>query len=125
MKKFVLICACSMFVVPAWGGGLTGQQKNAVRSAEQYLRVQGFSRSGLIEQLSSDYGSGYSVPDTTAAVDSLSLDWNHQAVRSARQYLRVQGFSCRGLINQLSADAGSGYTESQASYGAKQTSACQ
>jgi len=123
--KFAVVAISLFAAMPAWAGSLTGQQTNAVRSAKQYLRVQGFSRSGIIQQLSSDYGSGYSVPDATAAVDSLNLDWNKQAVRSAQQYLKVQGFSCRGLINQLSSDAGSGYTENQASYGAQHSSACQ
>ncbi|MES1948196.1 hypothetical protein C84B14_12633 [Salinisphaera sp. C84B14] len=110
--------------VTAWGAGLTGPQRHAVRSAEQYLSFQGFSRNGLIEQLSSEGGEGYSVADATAAVDSLDVDWNAQAVKSARQYLEIQGFSCTGLIEQLSAEGGDGYTEPQARYGANQTDAC-
>jgi hypothetical protein len=108
---------------PTWAASLTGPQKNAARSAKQYLEFLGFSRSGLIQQLSSDYGNGYNVADATVAVDSLNIDWNKQAARSAKEYLRFQGFSCKGLINQLS--AGHGYTKSQATYGARQTSACQ
>ena len=55
-----------------WADSLTGPQKNAVRSAKQYLSFKGFSRSGLIQQLSSDYGDGYNVDDATVAVDSLN-----------------------------------------------------
>ena len=105
-------------------GTITNRQKNAVRSSNNYLRIQGFSRDGLIEQLSSPYGDGYSVADATAAVNSLSVDWNEQAARSAQQYLSMMGFSCRGLIEQLSSDVGDKYTISQASYGAKQAGAC-
>ncbi|WP_298091396.1 Ltp family lipoprotein [uncultured Sphingomonas sp.] len=104
--------------------GLFGPQANAARSAKQYLGMTGFSRRGLIEQLSSDAGDGYSVADATAAVDSLTVDWNEQAVRSAKQYLDMTGFSCSGLIEQLSSDAGSKYTNAQARYGAKQAGAC-
>lgn len=121
----VAIIASLLTASTAWAGDLTGPQKNAVRSAEQYLSVQGFSRSGLIRQLSSDYGDGYNRADATTAVDSLNVDWRRQAVRSAKQYLNVQGFSCSGLIRQLSSGAGDGYTQSQATYGAQQTSACQ
>lgn len=103
---------------------LTGPQKNAVRSAEVYLSFSGFSRAGLIEQLSSPYGDGYDVADATAAVDSLSVDWNAQAARSATQYLEFMGFSCNGLIEQLSSDAGDKYTVSEATYGARQAGAC-
>lgn len=124
MKKVALL-AILFVAAPAWATSLTGPQKNAVRSAKQYLSVQGFSRSGLIQQLSSDYGGGYSVSDSRAAVESLNINWNSQAVKSAKQYLRIQGFSCKGLVQQLSSRAGSGYTQSQAAYGARQTSACQ
>jgi hypothetical protein len=103
---------------------LTGPQKNAVRSAKQYLRMTGFSREGLIDQLSSSAGDGYDVADATVAVDSLDVDWNANAVKSAKQYLNLTGFSCQGLIEQLSSSAGDKYTESQATYGARQAGAC-
>lgn len=104
--------------------GLFGSQANAARNAQQYLDMTGFSRQGLIQQLSSDAGNGYSVADATAAVDSLTVDWNEQAVRSAKQYLNMTGFSCSGLIEQLSSDAGSKYTKAEARYGAEQAGAC-
>jgi hypothetical protein len=103
---------------------LTGPQRNAVRSAEQYLRMMGFSREGLIDQLSSEYGDGYQRADAIAAVDSLNVDWHEQAVRSARKYLDMMGFSCNGLIEQLSSDAGDQYSASEARYGAQQAGAC-
>lgn len=108
----------------AAAANLTGPQRNAVRSARQYLSISGFSRAGLIEQLSSEYGSGYDVADATVAVDSLNVDWNENAARSAKQYLSISGFSCKGLIEQLSSDFGSKYTVSEATYGARQAGAC-
>ena len=104
--------------------GLTRPQKNAVRSAKQYISMTGFSRDGLIDQLSSEYGDGYEVADATAAVDSLNIDWNEQAVKSAKQYLDMTSFSCNGLIDQLSSSAGDKYTVDQATFGAKQVGAC-
>ncbi|UYH52287.1 Ltp family lipoprotein [Candidatus Kirkpatrickella diaphorinae] len=98
---------------------------NAARSAKQYIAISGFSRRGLIEQLSSDVGNGYDIDDATRAVDSLHIDWNAQAVRSAKLYLKLTGFSCKGLIQQLSSSAGDRYTPSEAAYGAKQVGACQ
>ncbi|GED41472.1 hypothetical protein HHA02_08010 [Cobetia marina] len=120
----VYTVALLLVSTPVMADNLTGPQANAVRSAKQYLSIGGFSRSGLINQLSSDYGDGYSVADATAAVDSLDIDWYKQAVRSANQYLKLQGFSCKGLIQQLSSGAGDRYTDSQAAYGARHTSAC-
>ena len=103
---------------------LTGPQRNALRSATGYLNMTGFSRDGLIDQLSSDAGEGYSVADATAAVDSLSVDWNENAAKSAQEYLDMTGFSCKGLIEQLSSSAGSKYTVEQATYGARTAGAC-
>lgn len=126
MKIINVVFLAFVFVAgPTWAESLTGPQNNAVRSANQYLSMQGFSREGLIQQLSSEYGDGYDRSDATVAVDSLDVDWNEQAVRSARQYLQMQGFSCRGLIDQLSSSHGDGYTKSQATYGARQTDACE
>jgi hypothetical protein len=82
--------------------------------------MSGFSRKGLIDQLSSSYGDGYDKVDATIAVDSLDVDWNEQAARSAAQYLEMSGFSCNGLIDQLSSSAGDKYTKDQATYGAQQ-----
>ena len=102
----------------------SGPKANAIRSAKQYLSFSGFSREGLINQLSSDAGDGYEIGDATFAVDSLNNDWDNEAVRSAKQYLSFSGFSCEGLIEQLSSSAGDKYTLSQATFGAKQAGAC-
>ena len=84
---------------------LTRAQKNAVRSANSYLETSGFSRNGLIFQLSSEYGGGYDVRDATVAVE-------------------MSGCSCNSLIKQLSSEYGNEYTQSQARYGAQQAGAC-
>jgi hypothetical protein len=103
---------------------LTRAQQNAVRQATAYLRTSGFSRQGLINQLSSEYGSKFPVEDATVAVDSLDVDWNAQAERSASQYLKISGFSCDGLIEQLSSEHGSNYTVAQATYAANKAGIC-
>lgn len=121
----VAVLSATMLVAgQSWAQSLSVPQKNAVRSAKQYLSFTGFSRDGLIRQLSSDAGDGYAVSDATVAVDSLDVDWNIQAERSAKQYLSISGFSCKGLIEQLSSGAGDQYTKSQATYGAQQAGAC-
>jgi hypothetical protein len=105
-------------------GNLTAAQRNAVRSANSYFQLSGFSRQGLIDQLSSEFGDRYSVGDATVAVDSLSTDWNAQTARSAVSYLELSGFSCSGLIDQLSSEFGDKYTVEQATYGATQAGIC-
>lgn len=94
---------------------LTRSQENALRSAEQYLNMTSFSRSGLIEQLEFE---GYSTEDATFAVDAVEVDWKEQAARSAEQYLNMTSFSRPGLIEQLEFE---GFTREQAEYGVDQT----
>ena len=91
---------------------------------QRHLALSGFSRQGLIDQLSSEFGDKYSVGDATVAVNSLSTDWNAQAARSAVSYLALSGFSCQGLIDQLSSEFGDKYTVEQATYGATQAGIC-
>lgn len=93
---------------------ITVGQENALRSAQDYLRLSGCSRTGLIEQLEFD---GYTTDEATFAVDNLDADWKEQAARSAQDYLDISGFSRTGLIDQLEFD---GYTRDEAEYGATQ-----
>jgi hypothetical protein len=120
----LVLIAATLVTVNAVAQNLTKPQKNAVRAAKQYLSIQGFSRDGLINQLSSAAGNGFDVADATIAVDSLGVDWNEQAAKSAKAYLDLMGLSCKGLIQQLSSSAGDKYTKSQATYGAKKAGAC-
>jgi hypothetical protein len=94
------------------------QIANARRSAESYLEFSGFSRQGLIDQLSSEYGDQYPVEVATAAVDSLDVDWNAEAVEAAESYLEISGFSHAGLVDQLSSPYGDQFTPEQAEHGA-------
>lgn len=97
----------------------TASQEQALGAAEDYLDFQGFSRQGLIDQLHSDYGDGFSKADATWAVDHMTgVDWNKQAVRAAKNYLEIQHFSRKGLIDQLSSAYGDHFTRAQATYAA-------
>lgn len=91
---------------------ISAEQRNATRTATDYLDGgQGFSRTGLIDQLKFE---GYSAKASKAAVDSLHADWNAQAALTAKNYLDGQAFSRKGLIDQLEFE---GYTHTQAVYG--------
>ena len=103
---------------------LSVSEQQAVRAAQSYLDYSGFSRKGLIDQLSSEYGDQFNVRDATAAVDSLTVDYNAEAVESARSYLEFSSFSCQGLIDQLSSQAGDQFTVDQATFAAGQTGLC-
>lgn len=103
---------------------LTETQANAVKSAKLYLGQQGISRAGLIYQLSSELGEGFTLSDATTAVDSLNVNWNRQAAESAREYSSLGHFSCSKLIEKLTAYPAEGFTLSEATYGAKRAGVC-
>ena len=87
-------------------------EKNALRSAENYLDFTYFSYDGLIDQLKFE---GYSLAEATYAADRCGADWNEQAVGKAEQYLDFMPFSRDGLIGQLEFE---GFTTEQAEYAA-------
>lgn len=89
----------------------TVAQENARESAESYLDMMAYSRSGLIDQLKYE---GYSTKDATYGVDAQKADWNKQAAASAQSYLDMMAYSRSGLIEQLEFE---GYTRAQAEYG--------
>jgi hypothetical protein len=103
---------------------LTQQQQSAVEEANLYLNTEAFSQQGLIDQLDSPDGSGYSVNDATVAVDSLTVNWSAEAVQAAKEYLQTEPFSCSDLIQQLDSPDGSEFTVAQATYGAQQAGDC-
>jgi hypothetical protein len=96
-------------------------QQQAINAAEGYLSDgQGFSRKGLIQQLSSPDGSGFSKSLATFAVRHVQVSWRQQAVIAAKGYMSDgQGFSYAGLVQQLESPYGDSFTPSQAAYGAK------
>ena len=124
--KFLTLAVIYILVFPtaSYAQSMTRQQKNAAQSAKQYLSFQGFSRDGLIHQLSSRAGDGYDISDATVAVDSLKVDWNNQAAIAGKSYLDLMAFSCQGLTKQLSSRAGEKFTVEQATYGARKAGAC-
>jgi len=95
---------------------ITFAMENALESARDYLDFSAFSRQGLIDQLSSEYGSGFKVADATWAVGQLNVDWKQQAVQAAKDYLDFSPFSRQGLIDQLSSRYGSQFTVEEATY---------
>jgi hypothetical protein len=98
---------------------LTTAQENAIEAAESYLDFGGFSRQGLIDQLTSDHGEGFRKKDAEFAVDYLDVNWKKEAVESAESYLETGSFSLDGLIEQLESEYGDQFTHAQAVYGAK------
>jgi colicin import membrane protein len=89
-------------------------QESAVRKAEDYISMGGFSKTGLIKQLEFEQ---FSKEDSAFAVENIAVDWKEQAKIKAEAYMDMQGFSRSGLIDQLKFE---GFTDEEANYGADQ-----
>lgn len=90
---------------------ITAGQRNALKSAKDYLKFTAFSYKGLINQL--EYEK-YSHEDAVYAADNCGADWNEQALKSAKHYLLFSAFSYKGLVEQLEYEQ---FTKEQATYG--------
>lgn len=103
---------------------LTLGQENAIGSAQSYLSFSAFSRAGLYQQLTSEYGEGYEAGDAEFAIAYLEekglVDWNAEAVESAESYLEFSQFSRAGLYDQLTSEYGEGFTSEQTEYALSQ-----
>ncbi len=99
----------------------TTAEQQAIDAAEGYLSDgQGFSKAGLIGQLHSPDGNGFSLHLAEFAVDHVQVSWRHQAVIAAKGYMSDgEGFSYDGLVQQLDSPYGSQFTLAQAEYAAK------
>ena len=97
---------------------MTTGQRAALESAQSYLSMGGFSRAGLIGQLTSKAREGFKMADAVWAVNHTDADWNAQAVGSAKSYMDMGGFSRASLISQLTSKAGEEFTPKQAAYAA-------
>lgn len=99
----------------------TASQQQAINAAQSYLQTEpGFSYQGLIDQLDSPAGNGFSVADATFGVDHVAAAsdttfWDAQAVDSAKSYMQTEpGWSACDLEQQLDSPDGSEFTQAEA-----------
>lgn len=91
--------------------GISLGRRNAIKSAQSYLKLTSFSRKGLVDQLRYE---GYTDDEAVFAVDFLEPDFYAEAAEAAASYLRLTSFSKTGLYDQLIYE---GFSEDEAAYG--------
>lgn len=90
---------------------LNAEERNAYGSAVSYLSTQGFSRSGLIDQLKYEQYSEESCEKAVSLIEENGeVDWNEECLESAKNYLASMSFSKQELIDQLKYE---GFTDEQ------------
>ena len=97
---------------------LTTEEQNAYNSAKNYLDMMSFSKKGIIQQLSSEYGDNYPEKVAKKAVEVLEkeekIDWTEEAKEAAQNYLDTMSFSKDGLVKQLESEYGDQFTHEEA-----------
>ena len=88
----------------------------ALASAESYLDLGAFSKAGLTDQLTSEYGEQFSADAARYAVNHVDVDWNEEALESAESYMELSPMSPEGLRDQLTSEYGEQFTPQQADY---------
>lgn len=96
--------------------GVSREFRNALQTAQDYLKGQSFSKQGLYDQLTSEYGEKFPPEAAQYAIDNLKVDWNEQALKTAKEYLETMPMSNEELRNQLTSDYGEKFTPEEAQY---------
>ena len=97
------------------GDGLTPSQKRALRSAQNSLDLEGYSRLALINHLTQV--KGFTKAGAAYAADLLRANWRKEAVESAQERIdATDGYSPTSLIGNLTLDPG--FTKADATYAA-------
>lgn len=104
--------------------GLVNWNEEAQEEARSYVRSMPFSRNELFQQMTSEYGAGFTPEEAEQAISYLEgnglVDWNAEAVESAQSYLKSMAFSRDELYQQLTSEYGAGFTPEQAEYALSQ-----
>lgn len=92
------------------------EHESALKKAQIYSDTMYMSKSGLFQQLTSEYGEQFSEEAAQYAVDSVKADWNKNALKKAEQYSDSMFMSKAGIFSQLTSEHGEKFTEEEAQY---------
>ena len=94
----------------------TTEDLNALKTAESYNSSMHMSKARLFNQLTSDYGEGFSKEAAQYAIDNIDADWNENALETAKSYRETMHMSKKRLYQQLTSKYGEEFTAKQAQY---------
>lgn len=92
------------------------EYRSALTKAESYSGMMSMSKAGVYDQLTSEYGEGFSAEAAQYAIDNVDADWNANALEKARSYQDDMAMSPNAIHDQLTSDYGEQFTQSQADY---------
>ncbi len=94
----------------------TTEEKNALKKAESYSQTMHMSKAKIYEQLTSEYGEGFTAEAAQYAIDNIQADWNANALSKAKSYQTTMSMSKSAIYKQLTSEYGEGFTAEEAQY---------
>lgn len=92
------------------------EYRNALTKAESYHNRMNMSEARVYDQLTSEYGEGFSPEAAQYAIDNLDADYNRAALEKAKSYQEGQAMSRDRVYDQLVSEYGENFTPEQAQY---------
>ena len=106
----------SITITYSMGRKPTQSELNALSKAQSYSDRQYMSKKGLYQQLTSQYGEGFTAEEAQYAIEHVKADWKYNALQKAQSYSDRQYMSKKGLYQQLTSQYGEGFTAEEAQY---------
>ena len=91
-------------------------QKNALVKAKSYSDLMHMSKRGIYEQLTSEYGEGFTAEEAQYAIDNLEVDYKANALAKAKSYQETMHMSKSAVYEQLVSEYGEKFTAEEAQY---------
>ncbi|WP_300380120.1 Ltp family lipoprotein [Clostridium sp.] len=92
------------------------EYKTALKKAKTYSDTMNMSKSGVYDQLTSEYGEKYTVEAAQYAIDNLQADWKENALKKAKTYQESMSMSPSAIYDQLISEYGEKFTAEEAQY---------
>lgn len=92
------------------------EYKSALNKANTYSDMMHMSKTGIYDQLTSEYGEKFSSEAAQYAIDNMVVDWNANALAKAKEYSDTMHMSKAGIYDQLTSEYGEQFTSEEAQY---------
>ena len=97
-------------------GDVPSEYLSAVNKAQSYVDMMHMSKAGLYDQLTSEYGEGFSSDAAEYAVNHVDANWKANALAKARDYRDTMSMSPSAVRDQLTSEYGEKFTQEEADY---------
>lgn len=92
------------------------EYKSALRKAKLYADTMNMSKTGIYDQLTSEYGEKFTVEAAQYAIDNITVDWKENALKKAKLYQETMSMSPAAIYDQLTSEYGEKFTAEEAQY---------